>query len=152
LYLKEYFGEALEFPDENGRFDLQTYHDNHDFLVIGGAPSTINSEIPWRIPDTTSSSSTQSSSLVSRRQNPLATVKIVRADLSAQGKPINMHLHNRAIHVNIYNTDDASVHFVVNKVRDIMDDQTLLLVGTGGLVLNQEEGTTGMQYFNVSNK
>jgi len=26
-----------------------------------------------------------------------------------------MHLHNRAIHISIYNTDDASVHFVVNK-------------------------------------
>ena len=35
IYLKERFGDALEFPNADNAFELRTYEHNHDFMVLG---------------------------------------------------------------------------------------------------------------------
>lgn len=35
VYLKERFGDALEFPNADNAFELHTDEHNHDFIVLG---------------------------------------------------------------------------------------------------------------------
>ena len=75
----------------------------------------------------------------------LASVKVVRADLDPQGKPNNFQLHNHTVHVNIYQEEQACVTYILSKIREEMQMEDLVLVGTSGLVLYDQEGTRGMQ-------
>lgn len=48
VYLKEYHGQVVIFPTEDGQFDLESYDDHHNFEVIsnGGNLGNFNFRTP----------------------------------------------------------------------------------------------------------
>ena len=44
--------------------------------------------------------------------SPLATVKVAKAHLGITGKPSNLHKYNMAVHINIYNENEACVSHI----------------------------------------
>lgn len=78
------------------------------------------------------------------RQQSLATVKIVRAELGINGKPTNMHVYNKILHINIWKEEDACVFFIQSKVREELRNDNLVLVGSSGLALTDQDGTRGI--------
>ena len=113
LYLQEYFGENIEFPN-NGRFELDHFPDNHMFIVMDGGKSQVNRTsgsgvdasfstpifVPANRTNTTSINSSGASSVPPLhsqrvvRRTPIFGIKVVRADLGENGRPVNIHLHN----------------------------------------------------------
>lgn len=77
----------------------------------------------------------------------LATVKVIRADVADNGKPSNVLLHNLAAHVNLYTEEEATVGHITHKVREEMGNDNLILVGTNGLTIYDQEGTRGICHF-----
>ena len=75
----------------------------------------------------------------------LATVKIVKAEIGANRKPIVMHQAEIAL-VRIFAEEDANVNYIERKVRQEMDDNTLLIVGATGLRYTDQEGTRGKDF------
>ena len=73
----------------------------------------------------------------------LATVKVIRADIADYGKPSNTLLHNLTAHVNLYTEEEATVGHIMLKVREEMGNENLILVGTNGLTIYDQEGTRG---------
>lgn len=139
--MKEDYGDAVEFSDADGKFDLNDYADQHQFEVVS---QNDDRNLTFRTPATSLQPSTSTpSSSSQRRAAPLTTVKVVRADLGANGKPCNFNILNMASHINIYREEDACVAFIEERVRQEMGDETLKLVGTTGLVYYEQEGTTG---------
>lgn len=132
--MKETYGSGLEFPDDNGCFQITDYPDRTIF-------NTVEDSTPPLILSETSASSSQIPSTPRRRA--LAVVKVFRADLGNNGKPCNFHSHNLTVHVNIYNNNQACVTYIMEKVREEMQNETLKLVGTNGLVFYDQEGTQG---------
>lgn len=72
----------------------------------------------------------------------LTTVKTIRANLS-NGKPVNLHFHNLTVHINIYKENEACVGYIKRRVREEMRNDSLVLVGSNGLVFYDQEGTRG---------
>lgn len=143
VYLKERYSDAVEFQNENGRFDLNSYPNDHSFDVLGVARSGESSE--WQIPAVQperSSTPIANTSQTSTRR-PLATVKVVRADIGSSGKPVNQHYYNLTSHIAVNGVSEACVEFIVSKVRELMGDESLQLVGSSGLVLSDDDGTRG---------
>lgn len=146
-FIKESFGDNVEFPDENGSFDLSSYPDRTEFEVLGNEFNNFNFLIPPApVPPQSSSSPapilTQSSS-GRRFSSPLATIKIVRVDLGSNGKPTNIHAYNLTAHVNFYQEKDACVDYIQERARIEMDDQTINIVGSNGLIVLDQEATRG---------
>lgn len=81
------------------------------------------------------------------RRRILATVKVVRADIGANGKPCNMLYHQTTTHINLYNEDQARLTYITSKVREEMDDQNLVIVGPNGLLYHDQDGTRGIYIF-----
>ena len=77
-------------------------------------------------------SSTPTSSRVARRI-PLATIKIVRADLNS----------NLTAHINLYIEEQACLTNIQLKVREEMADNKLVMVGANGLVILDQEAARG---------
>jgi len=146
LYLKEAYGDCVEFSDNDGKFDLNEYQDQHNFDVMGTRLN--NFRTPPLPTSQIASSSSVSSSQSSRRSSvpPLAKVKVTRADIGPNGKPSNIHLHNLHVHINIYSEADACIAYIQEKVRDEMIDPSLTLVGTSGLTYHDNDGTKGNCY------
>ena len=117
VYLKERFADALEFPNADNAFELHTYEYNHDFTVLGNdngsGPLNQSSLLLWT-PPPSSTPGTSSQSRIS----PLATVKVVRADLDFNEKPYNQHFQNTKVHVVINSETEANVPFILRKVRE----------------------------------
>ena len=137
----------MEFPGDDGRFEIDQYADGHNFSV-NGTPivAANNGASEWRTPNPQSApAATTSTPLSSRglRRTPLASLKIIRADLNSNGKPSNMSYHNLIAHINIYSEEDACISFIERKVREEMACENLKVVGAGGLVILDQEGTRG---------
>jgi len=143
----------VEFADNDGKFVLNEYGDQHNFEVMGSlAPTGFNFRTPT--PSSSSQMPSSSSTQQSSRRSvtaPLATVKVVRADIGDNGKPSNLLLHNLHVHINIYHDVDACISYVQEKVRDEMNNNTLCLVGTSGFLYQDNDGTRGMVYMIKSN-
>ena len=69
-----------------------------------------------------------------RFASPLATIKVVKADLEITERPSNLHKYNMSVHINIHNENEACVSHIQERVREEMGDQWLLLVGSNGLM------------------
>ena len=78
-----------------------------------------------------------------RFASPLATIKVVKADLEITGRPSNLHKYNMSVHINIHNENEACVSHIQERVREEMGDQSLLLVGSNGLMFFDQEATRG---------
>ena len=84
----------------------------------------------------------QSSSRSFRRV--LATMRAICADIMLDtGKPSNIHHYKLTVHVNIYREEDATIPYILEKVKQTMDEENLVLVGPNGLILYGQEGTRG---------
>ena len=59
------------------------------------------------------------------------------------GKPSNLRLHNHTVHVNIYREDQACVTYLLHKICEEMVEEDLVLVGSSGLVIYEQDGTRG---------
>ena len=75
--------------------------------------------------------------------SPLATVKVVKADLGVTGRPSNLHKCNMSVLINICNKNEAFVSNIQERVREEIGDQSLLLVGSNGLMFFDQEATRG---------
>ena len=85
VYIKEAYGDRVEFPLDDGKFLLTDYGDTHSFVVNG--TTLVSQDVGdtiWRTPVAGTSSST-----VQTRKTPLVTLKIIRADIGSNGKPTN---------------------------------------------------------------
>ena len=78
-----------------------------------------------------------------REKIPLATLKVIRANLGSNGKPTNMDYHNLTVHINLYVEEEACITNIQLKVREEMADNKLVIVGANGLVIFDQEGTRG---------
>ena len=69
----------------------------------------------FRQPSTLQTSQNVTTSQAARRRrlaSPLATVKVAKAHLGITGKPRNLHKYNMAVHINIYNENEACVSHI----------------------------------------
>ena len=135
----------VEFLGDDGKFDTENYVEGHNFTV-NGFPIATSNVGEWQMPNTQSTpasvSSTPTSSRVPRRI-PLATLKVVRADLGSNGKPKNMNYHNLTAHINLYVEEKACITNIQLKVWKEMADNKLAIVGANGLVIPDQETTRG---------
>jgi len=141
VYIQEAYGDRVEFPLDDGKFELNDYGDAHSFVVNGSLVSQGAGDSIWRTPVAASSSAT--SSAVQTRKTPLATLKIIRADIGSNGKPTNLNFHNLTAHINLYNEEDANVSFINKKTCTEMGDDSLVLTGANGLLILDQDGTRG---------
>ena len=161
LYLQEHFGENIEFPN-NGHFELDHFPDNH-VIVMDGGNSQVNRTsgsgvgasfstpifVPTNQTNTTSINSSGASSVPplhsqrAVRRTPIFGIKVVRADLGENGRPVNIHLHNMTAYINIYSEVEATVTSLESEVREEMGEEDLVLVMANGLHYYDQEGTRG---------
>ena len=107
-----------------------------------------SSEFSFRtpVPSTSLSASAMTKTQSSRLSGLLALlakVKVASADIGPNDKPCNLHLHNMHVYINIQNEEDACISYIQEKVREEMNDHTLCIVGTSGLLYHDNEGTKG---------
>ena len=138
----------MEFPDGNGNFTLEEYPDRSSFKLFSGqATQATQATVQLDTPTVPVNNSTQPSTSNNQRRSmtrrAMATVKIVRADVATNGKPSNVLLHNLTVHVNLYNEEQATVGYIMQRVRDEMGSEELILVGANGLTIYDQEGTRG---------
>ena len=135
----------MEFPGDNGKFDIENYVEGHNFTVNGSTTPACNVG-EWQTRNVQSTpapvSSTTTSSRVARGI-PLATLNVVRADLNSNGKPTNMNYHNLTAHINLYVEEEACITNIQLKVREEMADNKLVIVGANGLVILDQGATRG---------
>ena len=77
------------------------------------------------------------------RRTPIFGIKVVRADLGENGRPVNIHLHNMTVYINIYSEVEATVTSLESEVREEMGEEDLVLVMANGLRYYDQEGTRG---------
>ena len=73
----------------------------------------------------------------------LFCVRVVRADLQANGRICNVVLHNKTAFINIYAEHEATLPHVQRRVREDMHEEDLVLVGSTGLMFYDQDGTRG---------
>ena len=139
--MKEGFGDNVEFADDTGTFDLNLYPDQMEFEVLSNS-ATFNFR-QSSAPQTSQNVTTSQAASGRRLASPLATVKIVKAELGITGRPSNSHKYNMSVHINIYNENEACVSQIQERVREEMGDQSLLLAGSHGLMFFDQEATRG---------
>ena len=135
----------VEFPSDDGSFQLMNFPDKTRFTVTTGEDQSTSASISSFYPAVPQVAATSSSQTPQSQRRPLATVKIVRADIGTSGKPSNIIVHNLNIFVNIYSEHQANIGYISQKVREEMGDDELILVGPNGLVYYDQEGTRGKQ-------
>lgn len=143
-----------EFPDNtSGKFNLDEYETESRFRVVVNTnqQQSSSSPNPFFNPPSINRrvSSSQSSSI---RRSTLAVVKVVRADLDPNGKPINCHRYNLTTHVPIYNDDQANLLYIVRNVRTQMEESDLEIVGPNGMRYYDEEGTRGIAFWKIGSR
>ena len=135
----------MEFPGEYGKFEIENYVEGHNFPV-NGSTTPANNVREWQTRSAQSTptpvSSTPTSSRVAWRI-PLATIKVVRADLNSNGKPTNMNYHNLTAHINLYIEEEACLKNIQLKVREEMADNKLVIVGANGLIILDQKAARG---------
>ena len=94
-------------------------------------------------PSTINSAPNQGSTRPRLTRRALTVVKVVKADVGNNGKPTNMHAHNMSVYINIYNEEQATVSHILQKIREEMGNDDLILVGPNGLIYHDQEGTRG---------
>ena len=128
-----------------GKFDIENYVEGHNFTVNGSTTPASNVR-EWQTRSAQSTptpfSSIPTSSRVARRI-PLATIKVVRADLNSNGKPTNMNYHDLTAHINLYIEEEACLKNIQLKVREEMADNKLVIVGANGLVILDQKAARG---------
>ena len=67
----------------------------------------------------------------------------MEVNLGVTEKPSNLHKYNMSVHINIYKENEAYVNHLQEKVREEKGDQSLLLVGSNGQMLFDQEATRG---------
>lgn len=141
----------MEFPNDDGKFMIDHYL-GHNFIV-NGTPLTDNVG-EWRNPTQTTPATFSSTPVSSRgaRRIPLAALKVIRADLGLNSKPTNTNFHNLTAHINLYTEEEACVSYVQRKVCEEMADTNLVIVGSTGLVIFDQEGTRGQSISNFLTK
>ena len=73
--------------------------------------------------------------------SPLA--KVVKTDLGIIGRPSNLYKYNVSVQIDIYNENEACVSHTQERVREEKGDQSLLLVGSFGLMFFDQDATRG---------
>lgn len=152
IYLKGSCSDVLEFPDNDGKFNLAEYPDRTSFIIYNGTDSSRSDSSAMdysQQPSTSSSTLLGSSSFSNKRA--LVTVKVVRADL-VNKKLQNIHSHNLTVHIPIWSEADANVEYITLKVGEEMNDGSLVIVGSSGLCIYDQEGTRGKVIPNMINK
>lgn len=77
------------------------------------------------------------------KKSPIFTLKIVRADVGPNGLPANMLQHNLTAHINIYSEADATPPFLQEIIREEMDCDDLIFLGSNGFLFHEQESTSG---------
>ena len=142
--MKEEYGNNTEFS-EYGKFELEEYQDGTHFQVLGDRISSSSSSSSNPAPPIPLSRPSTSGSL----KKALCSVKVVRADLDASGRPSNIMQYNVSIHVNIYKEEDANVDYILAKATGELGDDNMMLVNSAGLVYYNQEGTKGRFTFKI---
>ena len=141
VYLQEACENRVEFPGDDGKFNIENYVKEHNFTVNGSPIATSNMG-NWQTPNTQSTPAPVSSTPTSSRlawRIPLATLKVVRADLGSKCAPTNMNYHNLTAHINLYAEEEACITNIQLKVREEMADNKLVIVGANGLALIKKQ-------------
>ena len=93
---------CVEFLGSDGKFDIESYVEEHNFTVnLLTIPTSNVGE--WEIPNTQSNPGPVSSTHTSLRVTwriALATLEAVQADLGSTDKSTNMNYHNLTAHIN----------------------------------------------------
>ena len=110
LYLKEVFGDNVEFSDDTGTFDLNLYLDQTKFEVLSN--SILSNFRQASTPEICQNVTTSQAACGRRFASPLATIKVVKADLEITGRPSSLHKYNMSVHINIYNKSEACVSHI----------------------------------------
>ena len=115
-------GQA-EFHSEAGIVSLEDYSECSVFHVSGNEDlqtlELISVAAIETLPMATLPAS-HTSSRSSRRV--LATVHVIRAHIMLDtGKPSNIHPYNLTVDVNIYREEDATIPYILEKVKQSMD-------------------------------
>ena len=138
LYLKETFGPSIEFPNE-------AFPDLTAFIVLSEELRDVQANFA-STPNASTIASTPNTSTITTRpsrthtRRALACVKIVRADLDNNGKPSNLRLYNHTVHVNICSEQQACVTYLLHKICEEMVEEDLVLVGSSGSVIYDQDG------------
>ena len=82
--------------------------------------------------------------LQSHNQEKAFQIKIVRADLSSTGKPGNIMYHNKQVHITVSKPADANVNFITESARRKFSNDNIVIVGSNGIQIDDEEETKGM--------
>ena len=145
MYLQEAYGDCVEFPGDDGKFDIENYVEGHNFTVNGSTtPGRDVGELA-NPKCTIYSCSSLFNTLIFKvaRRIALATLKVARADLNSNGKPTNINYHNLTAHMNLYIEEEACITNIQLKVREEMADNKLVITGANGLVILDQEATRG---------
>ena len=145
--MKEAFGPALEFANNSGEFQFESYPANTIFNLATGNEAS-QSVAPSSVSTPQSSQSTSRSNsntpILRNQRRVLASVRVVRADIdSSTGRPQNMQLHNHTVHISIYSEEQACVPYIESRIREEMLVDDLVIVGPNGLTIYDQEGTRG---------
>lgn len=162
ICIKEEFGNRVEFPNENGKFNFVAFDDGASFEVVGEEPSSSAGHASlFDSPGTNNAFSTIASrpwalnaSRMSGGAGPSgqnnkgslkakATIKVVFAELSPTGKPVVNHSRTKQTFVPIYNEDNANAHYLLSTVEANLKETNLMLVTNNGYEYTDEPGTRG---------
>ena len=118
------------------------YPDRTEFEVLSNSV-TFNFRQPSALQTSQNVTTSQAAASGTRLASPLATAKVVKVDLGITGRPSNFHKYNMSVHINIYNENEACVSHIQERVREEIGHQSLLLVGSNGLMFFDQEATRG---------
>ena len=162
MCIKEEFGTHLEFPNENGKFNFVGVEGGTSFKVTGdkntpagcrapsisqsGTPSTSAfgsfstiASIPWAV----NSSQVNVTASSSNSSKPKATVKVLFADMSPNGKPVVNPISPLPTFVPIFKENDSNVPHLLSNVEANLKENNLMLVSNSGHEYIDEIGTRG---------
>ena len=152
--MKEFYGDLVEFANDDGQFNLENFDDHSEFEVMGNHSELRVSSTTFSTPNVTLNNSATATASHStprssaKKLEALAKVKIIKGVLNSNGKPQaaqqspNPGEKNCAI-INIYSEEDACVNFITLKMRHELRDATLQMTDTNGIIFADQEGTRG---------
>ena len=130
VYLQEAYGDRVEFPDKDNKFDIENYVEGHNFTVNGSRIPTSNVG-QWKTPNTHFTPSPFSSTPMSSRVPrgvPLATLKVVRANLGSNAKSTNMNYCSLTAHMNTHIEKKACITNIQLQVWEEMTHNKLVIL------------------------
>ena len=127
---------------------MDAFSDLTAFIVLSEEPHVVQANIARTLNRSTIASTPNASTITKKpsrnlSRRALAYVKIVRGDLDNNRKPSNLRSHNHTVHVNMYREEQACVTYLLHKIREEMVKEDLVLVGSFGLVIYDQDGTRG---------